>query len=139
MCKEQEIQSYHLPPELKQPQTTLIPSIREDMFASRTLEEHERKYILSVLSRVNSNKTKVAEILAIDRVSLWQSLKRMRSREWRSSSEDRMSSFSPPFKPTASSTLLQHLKSGKPLTAGGLALPEAPSPKKTALFPQKRE
>ncbi len=76
MCREQEIQPYHLPAELDQPQTILIPPVREDVFSTRTLEEHERNYIFSVLSRVNGHKTKAAEILGIDRVSLWRKLKK---------------------------------------------------------------
>ncbi len=76
MCREQEIQPCHLPSELDQPQTMLIPPVREDVYAARTLEEHERNYIISVLSRVNGNKTKAAGILGIDRVSLWRKLKK---------------------------------------------------------------
>ncbi len=41
-----------------------------------TLEENELEYIRWVLKRVNGNKTKAAEILGIDRVSLWRKLKR---------------------------------------------------------------
>ncbi len=76
MCREQEIQPYHLPPELNQPQTTLIPPLKEKLYATRTLEEHERNYILSVLSRCNGNRTKAAKKLGIDRVSLWRKLKK---------------------------------------------------------------
>jgi DNA-binding protein Fis len=41
-----------------------------------TLEENEKEYIDWVLTQVNGNKTKAAEILGIDRVSLWRKLKR---------------------------------------------------------------
>ncbi|MFZ5573188.1 MAG: sigma-54-dependent transcriptional regulator [Thermodesulfobacteriota bacterium] len=41
-----------------------------------TLEENEKEYIEWVLHQVNDNKTKAAEILGIDRVSLWRKLKR---------------------------------------------------------------
>jgi transcriptional regulator with PAS, ATPase and Fis domain len=41
-----------------------------------TLEENEREYIEWVLEQVNDNKTRAAEILGIDRVSLWRKLKR---------------------------------------------------------------
>jgi DNA-binding NtrC family response regulator len=41
-----------------------------------TLEENEKEYIGWVLEQVNGNKTKAAEILGIDRVSLWRKLKR---------------------------------------------------------------
>jgi DNA-binding NtrC family response regulator len=76
MCREQEIQPYHLPPELNQPQTDLIPPLREELYAIQTLEEHERNYILSVLSRCRGNRTKAAKSMGIDRVSLWRKLKK---------------------------------------------------------------
>jgi transcriptional regulator with PAS, ATPase and Fis domain len=41
-----------------------------------TLEEHEKEYVAWVLEQVKGNKTKAAEILGIDRVSLWRKLKR---------------------------------------------------------------
>jgi DNA-binding NtrC family response regulator len=41
-----------------------------------TLEEYEKEYIAWVLEQVKGNKTKAAEILGIDRVSLWRKLKR---------------------------------------------------------------
>jgi DNA-binding protein Fis len=41
-----------------------------------TLEEHEKDYIAWVLGQVKGNKTRAAEILGIDRVSLWRKLKR---------------------------------------------------------------
>jgi len=40
-----------------------------------TLAETEREYIKWVLSQTNGNKTKAAEILGIDRVSLWRKIK----------------------------------------------------------------
>jgi DNA-binding protein Fis len=40
------------------------------------LDENEREYILWVLKHVNDNKTRAAEILGIDRVSLWRKMKR---------------------------------------------------------------
>ncbi len=76
MCREPEIQPYHLPPELEQPTSILIPPLREDLVASQTLDEHSRNYIISVLSRVGGNKTRAAQILKIDRVSLWRKLKK---------------------------------------------------------------
>ncbi|MFH1060238.1 MAG: sigma-54 dependent transcriptional regulator [Pseudomonadota bacterium] len=41
-----------------------------------TLEGREREYILWVLERTGGNKSQAAEILGIDRVSLWRKLKR---------------------------------------------------------------
>ncbi len=41
-----------------------------------TLAENERDYIEWVLKQTEGNKTKAAEILNIDRVSLWRKLKK---------------------------------------------------------------
>ncbi|MCA1988350.1 MAG: sigma-54 dependent transcriptional regulator [Desulfarculus sp.] len=41
-----------------------------------TLEEREKEYILWVLQKMGGNKSQAAEILGIDRVSLWRKLKR---------------------------------------------------------------
>lgn len=41
-----------------------------------TLQELERDYINKVLSHANHNRTKAAEILGIDRVSLWRKIKK---------------------------------------------------------------
>ena len=78
MCREREIQPYHLPPELEQPESG-IPPTREELIASKTLDEHSRNYIISVLSKVEGNKTRAAKILGIDRVSLWRKLKKYKA------------------------------------------------------------
>lgn len=41
-----------------------------------TLQELERDYIKKVLSHAGNNRTRAAEILGIDRVSLWRKLKK---------------------------------------------------------------
>jgi DNA-binding protein Fis len=41
-----------------------------------TLEENESEYVRWVLKEVDGNKTRAAEVLGIDRVSLWRKLKR---------------------------------------------------------------
>jgi DNA-binding NtrC family response regulator len=41
-----------------------------------TLDDNERDYVMWVLKRANGNKTRAAQILGIDRVSLWRKLKR---------------------------------------------------------------
>jgi DNA-binding NtrC family response regulator len=41
-----------------------------------SLEERERQYVLAVLAQTKGNRTKAAEILGVDRVSLWRKLKR---------------------------------------------------------------
>ncbi len=62
----------HLPMDLQQ----LAGRIKRPGSELLTLEENEREYIGWVLDRVEGNKTKAAEILGIDRVSLWRKLKR---------------------------------------------------------------
>jgi len=43
-----------------------------------TLEAQEAAYIHTVLQRTGGNRTRAAEILGIDRVSLWRKLKRFK-------------------------------------------------------------
>lgn len=61
----------HLPPDL---QHLPVGCFRQSKYM--TLDENEKEYILWVIDQVNSNKTKAAEILGIDRVSLWRKLRR---------------------------------------------------------------
>jgi transcriptional regulator with PAS, ATPase and Fis domain len=42
----------------------------------QSLEQQERKHIEWVLEQTGGNKSKAAELLGIDRVSLWRKLKR---------------------------------------------------------------
>jgi DNA-binding NtrC family response regulator len=63
----------HLPTDLQQ-LTVRFQCRRQREFL--TLEENEREYIAWILEQVNDNKTKAAEILGIDRVSLWRKLRR---------------------------------------------------------------
>lgn len=67
------IEPQHLPVDL-QHLTFRIECRRPGSFL--TLEENEKEYIAWVLKQVNDNKTKAAEILGIDRVSLWRKLRR---------------------------------------------------------------
>ncbi|MEW6365798.1 MAG: sigma-54 dependent transcriptional regulator [Acidobacteriota bacterium] len=67
------IERRHLPPDLQQ------LSLRfQCRGPSRflTLEENEKEYIAWVLEQVQGNKTRAAEMLGIDRVSLWRKLRR---------------------------------------------------------------
>jgi DNA-binding NtrC family response regulator len=66
------IEPHHLPVDLQQ----LAFRVRQPQRELLTLDENEREYILWVLRQVNDNKTKAAEILGIDRVSLWRKIKR---------------------------------------------------------------
>ncbi|HYA42947.1 MAG TPA: sigma-54 dependent transcriptional regulator [Syntrophobacteraceae bacterium] len=66
------IESSHLPLDLQQ----LSFRVRRPQKDFLTLDEYEREYILWVLKQVGDNKTRAAEILGIDRVSLWRKIKR---------------------------------------------------------------
>jgi transcriptional regulator with PAS, ATPase and Fis domain len=46
-----------------------------------SLREIEHDHIQAVLSHVHQNKTKAAEILGIDRVSLWRKIKKYKTAE----------------------------------------------------------
>ncbi|MGE5310960.1 MAG: sigma-54-dependent transcriptional regulator [Nitrospirota bacterium] len=74
LCNGPEILPKHLPPELEKVcfQVYRVPGGNR----LPTLEENESEYVRWVLKQVNGNKTKAAEILGIDRVSLWRKLKR---------------------------------------------------------------
>lgn len=62
----------HLPPDLQQITLRVNrPPFREFL----TLEEAEKEYILWVLKKVRGNRTRAAEILGINRASLWRKLK----------------------------------------------------------------
>ncbi|MDR3640312.1 MAG: sigma-54 dependent transcriptional regulator [Humidesulfovibrio sp.] len=63
----------HLPPDLQLGQEQLKTSRQSGM---ATLEENERQHILWVLEQTGGNKSRAAEILDIDRASLWRKLKR---------------------------------------------------------------
>ena len=67
------IKTNHLPQDIQQ-LTFQMHSRRSQEFL--TLEENEREYIAWVLEQMHDNKTKAAEILGIDRVSLWRKLRR---------------------------------------------------------------
>ncbi len=66
------IDSQHLPLDLQQ----LALKVRCQSGQFVTLEDNERAYVSWVLKQVNGNKTRAAEILGIDRVSLWRKIKR---------------------------------------------------------------
>ena len=63
----------HLPADLREQRFDIRRRPKTEMV---TLEENEKEYIDWVLTQVNGNKTRAAEILGIDRVSLWRKLKR---------------------------------------------------------------
>jgi len=63
----------HLTPDLQKHQVQMQRRQRREFL---TLEEYEKEYIAWILAQVDGNKTRAAEILGIDRVSLWRKLKR---------------------------------------------------------------
>jgi DNA-binding NtrC family response regulator len=73
LCSGNGLEMQHLPLDFQQPQFQMQRHQRRE-FAS--LEDNEKEYIAWVVKQVNGNKTKAAEILGIDRVSLWRKLKR---------------------------------------------------------------
>jgi DNA-binding NtrC family response regulator len=73
LCNEGEILAKHLPQELGQ---YALKVYRQASQRFPTLEENEVEYVSWVLKQVDGNKTRAAEVLGIDRVSLWRKLKR---------------------------------------------------------------
>jgi len=74
LCDGPQITRTQLPRELQSrtPSPCQAP-LSGELF---TLAEMERRYIEHVLQQVDGNRTRAAEILGIDRVSLWRKLKR---------------------------------------------------------------
>jgi len=73
LCSGPLIEVRHLSLDLQQRRFQVHRRQRRELL---TLEDHEKEYITWVLSQVDDNKTRAAEILGIDRVSLWRKLKR---------------------------------------------------------------
>ncbi len=78
LCRGEVIETRHLPPDLQQLTFRVKRPVRREL---PTLEEQERDYIQWVLQKTGGNKTKAAEILGIDRVSLWRKLKKYQLEE----------------------------------------------------------
>jgi len=78
LCEGDTVQPKHLPPDLQQ-FTLRVHRPRQRQFL--TLEDQEKEYISWVLRKTKGNKTKAAEILGIDRVSLWRKLKKYKLEE----------------------------------------------------------
>ncbi len=73
LTNSNRIEVAHLPEDLRQ---LSIRTFRKKDGKIPTLEEQEKAYIKWVLKEVGGNKTLAAQILGIDRVSLWRKLKR---------------------------------------------------------------
>jgi transcriptional regulator with PAS, ATPase and Fis domain len=67
------IELAHLPEDLRE---LNIRTFRKKEGKMPSLEEQEEAYIKWVLNEVGGNKTLAAQILGIDRVSLWRKLKK---------------------------------------------------------------
>ncbi|NOQ42841.1 MAG: response regulator [Dehalococcoidia bacterium] len=73
LCGETLILPKHLPQELERP---CFKVYRHSNRQIPTLEEHEREYVFWVLKHVGGRTGQAAELMGIDRVSLWRKLKR---------------------------------------------------------------
>lgn len=73
LTNSNRIEIGHLPEDLKQ---LSIRTFRKKEGRIPTLEEQEEAYIKWVLKEVGGNKTLAAQVLGIDRVSLWRKLKK---------------------------------------------------------------
>jgi DNA-binding NtrC family response regulator len=73
LASDSTVEMAHLPEDLREQRFDIRRRPKTELL---TLEENEKEYIGWVLEQVNGNKTKAAEILGIDRVSLWRKLKR---------------------------------------------------------------
>jgi DNA-binding NtrC family response regulator len=67
------LEAAHLPEELKR---LSLKAFRREGKTIPTLGDQERAYIRWVLKEVDGNRSRAAEVLGIDRVSLWRKLKR---------------------------------------------------------------
>lgn len=74
LCNGDTIRAAHLPPDLHRFETHLI---RPGQRSLVSLKENERDYILWVLEQCKGNKTRAAEILEVDRATLWRKMKRL--------------------------------------------------------------
>ena len=73
LCTGNRIEPGHLPDDLRE---LSLRTFRKKEGRMPTLEEQEKDYIQWVLRETHSNQTLAAQILGIDRVSLWRKLKR---------------------------------------------------------------
>jgi len=73
ICSGSAIEAMHLPDDLRE---LSIRTFRKKEGRIPSLEEQEKDYIRWVLQEANGNQTVAAQILGIDRVSLWRKLKR---------------------------------------------------------------
>jgi DNA-binding NtrC family response regulator len=73
LCDSDQILPQHLPLEIQFPEESHIKRAAEE---GRSLEEVERKHITLILKKTNGHKEKTAEILGIDRRTLYRKIKK---------------------------------------------------------------
>jgi DNA-binding NtrC family response regulator len=73
MARGELIEPADLPRDLRGAAPTLARRLDPELIS---LEELERRHIKTVVEHCGGNRTRAAEILGIDRVSLWRKLKR---------------------------------------------------------------
>ena len=73
LCQGEVLEAAHLPDDLRE---LTIRAFRRRDGKILPLEEQERDYILWVLEEAHGNQTVAAQMLGIDRVSLWRKLKK---------------------------------------------------------------
>jgi len=73
LCDGPRLEVEHLPPALQKFQVTPLNVELDEL---PTLEQQERDYISWVLAQTDGNRTRSAEVLGIDRVSLWRKIKK---------------------------------------------------------------
>ncbi len=76
LCQENFVDIKDLPDSLKDSTTEEYPSAPLYPFPNLTLEELEKRHILSVLKRTNNNKQKAAKLLGLSRQALYRKLKK---------------------------------------------------------------
>lgn len=76
LAKGPRIETAHLPPDLQSLRIHRRPSSE-----LMSLAEKEKEYILWVLKKVAGSRTRAAEILGIDRASLWRKIKKYQAEE----------------------------------------------------------
>jgi transcriptional regulator with PAS, ATPase and Fis domain len=73
LCNGATIELKHLPLDFQHPQFQMQRRQKREFL---TLEDNEKEYVAWVVKQARGNKTRAAEILDIDRVSLWRKMKR---------------------------------------------------------------
>lgn len=73
LCQADTLEPAQLPEDIRELE---IWTFRNEDGGYSTLEEYEKMYIFRILKKVGGNKTRAAEALGIDRISLWRRLKR---------------------------------------------------------------